>query len=442
MTDRQVRAGTNRSTFQAQLRAMHAQRNRQRLWILSVILLVALFILILAVVFLAGRQNNRPELAFINRGKVDQSIRVSGVVVRQEQVLASPADGIVMPAVQEGHRVDKQGVILKVVAADQAEKLQALDTVDENVIRQFKTLSSSRESIELNQILRQVNRQLKAQIRQMRSDLIAQNWGSIAIDQEILHFIMQNQRNQLTEVIKRYPELDDLMTQRIQILGDIDRAAQSLVADQSALVSYQSDGQEQQITPAHLDQVHSSLFDQWMAQSSRLSPLAQNTTAGAPICRIVKDIRQYFVLEILGQGGVNFKVDDVVKLEVDRVGITISQCIVQSVQTEEDRTLVVLRSDQAVESLLNLRQISGSIHLDSVAGLSIPKSALKKDQLDADTGRVKILDASYVREETVHILNEDETHYIVEPFDKNSLISEGRIVVLNPDQVKVGEVVG
>ena len=129
------------------------------------------------------------------------------------------------------------------------------------------------------------------------------------------------------------------------------------------------------------------------------------------------------------------------KLLVAGVGQTIENCTVLRVTPDNGGVLLLLKSDRNVEVLLDQVAIKAKLIKATKSGLIVPKVALVyEDAKRESTAYVEVLKGGFVEKVSVRVVDSNEQYAIIEGLnEKDNVISENAIVVLNPRQVKVGQ---
>lgn len=101
----------------------------------------------------------------------------------------------------------------------------------------------------------------------------------------------------------------------------------------------------------------------------------------------------------------------------------------------------MLKSDRNVEVLLDQVAIKAKLIKATKSGLIVPKVALVyEDAKRESTAYVEVLKGGFVEKVSVRVVDSNEQYAIIEGLnEKDNVISENAIVVLNPRQVKVGQ---
>ena len=133
----------SQTEMKRRLRDMARRQTRVRTVTMAVIMSAALFIMLVLIAVVMGRGREKPQYAFINTGRVEETVPVRGLVVREEYVLPAPAAGLVAPAVRDGYRVDKYGVILRLTDAGMKPVLTQLADLENQILNRRLVLQHS-----------------------------------------------------------------------------------------------------------------------------------------------------------------------------------------------------------------------------------------------------------------------------------------------------------
>lgn len=434
----------SQTEMKRRLRDMARRRARVRTVTMAVIVSAALFIMAVLIAVVMGRGREKPQYAFINTGRVEQTAHVRGIVVREEYVLPAPAAGLVTPAVRDGYRVDKYGVILKLTDAGMAPVLTQLADLENQILaRRLVLQQSGQTDPAVTHIYDLTSRQMETVVRGMRRESGANLLRDMGALQSGADILLADRSRLLGALPASDAELSALAAQKEELSAALDANAQTVTAPESGLVAYSSDGLEDQLNFEAAQVMTSERLNDYLQSERTMAPLSGSVEPSEPVCRVISDFRQYLVLSVTGVRADAFE-DPLQKFQVriSDLEVVLDNCLVDRAVDTETGCLLVLRTDDQLEALLDRRKVEGSLILDVRSGIMVPKSAMLLQRPDADVGRIRLLDKGFIREVAVKLLYSDRDAYMIEPLNEDEAVFEGNIVVINPETVKAGDSVG
>lgn len=423
-----------------QLRIMQSRRDRSRTLTLSIIAGIVLVVMFFMISLILGRNKERPQLEFINAGSIEKSIHAKGILVRQEYVIDSPGSGVMEPTVQEGYKVDKNGVILRVTAAGMDAERSELNELEKQIFERRLELIEAGQADEAALLYQRTAEDLEPVVRMLRREASTNQMRDLKSGQASIGIMLTKRAASLDRIKINDEKLNELLAHRKALQDKIQETALELRAPDSGIVSYRSDGLEQELNFDFAKVMSPEQLDHYMERTEGMIPMPTDIPEGAPACRVVTDIRQYMVLKVKGLDPSFF--DDshqVVSFRINDLDLLIPRCVVDHVVKTDDGSMVVLRTDKEMDSLLARRKIDGNIMLSNVQGLKVPQRAVIRPSKDADVGRVRLLQKGYVKEYQVNILASDEDSFVISQIDEKQPVSEGDIIIVNPETVKDGD---
>lgn len=341
------------------------------------------------------------------RYEVGDGITTSGFLVRSEQLLEAPGEGVVVLARAEGEKVGKGQTVANVFLDEAAKARQA----------RIEELEAAAEGLR-------------------RADSFAStDVDSATLDREILDLMTQVARfasrreyasaNTAAESLKPYVLRRYITSSNVDVLRSRLAAAQSQLSElyaeagaaqagqvsapASGFFSSRIDGYEDVLTPAFLE-------------TATVSALAKYEGIGhlytEAIGKLVLSPKWYFAsivplknVETLRVGDwidVNFAFDfyEPVRMKIERIS-----------PSENERCILVLSSDSYIQNAVSSRTETADLMFSSVSGLRIPKTAIYVNE-EGESG-VYVLVGAEATWKSIEILFDDGDCFIVK-LDKSS----------------------
>lgn len=294
---------------------------------------------------------------------VDETIEVSGYVVRKEQVLEDDAGGLLRLTRAEGERVSVGGTVAAVYA-DQAslDRQNAIDTLEARI----EQLEYARDASLSYEAFAKLDSQIAQNLLELRTALTAGRLDTVeSRGSELRALVMKRDYTYSGD------DLDGQLETLRQELSDLRRQSAGSVrpirAPASGLYSAVVDGYENVLTPEGIQELTpsrlSALQPDGAASHVGKLILGDNWYYAAPLrAGEIKDIRE------AGDIAIRFSKDVEQDLDVD----------ILSVGWEENgRSVVVFQGKYGLSQLTLLRQQSAEIVLNTTSGIRVPQEALR-----------------------------------------------------------------
>ncbi len=307
--------------------------------------------------------------------QVEESVSLSGFVVRQEQLLTDEGSGLLRLQREEGERVSRGGAVASVYADQASLDRQTEIAALESRIEQIRYAQEASDSSEASKKLdAQILSSIVNQRRCLAADQLAKadNYGSklraLVLKRDYTYTGSEDLTGQLETL---QAQLKDLRAQSVS-------SVRTITAPASGLYSAVVDGYESVLTPEML----SSLTP------SALSALRPAEVSSSGVGKLILGDTWYYAAAM--------PVSDAEKLKersdaLQSAGKTLTLRFAKSVErdlpvsvlslgeAENGRCVVVFQSRSYLAQLTLLRQQSAEVIWDSAEGIRVPKEALRVD---------------------------------------------------------------
>ena len=312
---------------------------------------------------------------------VEDSVSLSGYVIRQERVLQEENGGLLRLLRDEGERVSYGGVVAAVYA-DQAslDRQAEIDSLDDR-IEQLRYAQEAERGVEITQ-------RLDAQIRQNILDYRA------ALEADRFQDAGKHGATLRREVMKRdytvsgaedlTARLEELQSQRSALQSQSAGSVRRITAPEAGLYSAVVDGYESLLTPAGLEDL----------TPSALASLQPQAAAGTAVGKLVLGDAWYYAAAMTAAEARALEE----KQESLRAGETLYLRFTKGVERdlpvrlvsrgpeEHGRVVAVFRGDAFLSQLTLLRQQSAQILSGELEGLRVPRESLRVDTRTVEDG--------------------------------------------------------
>lgn len=383
---------------------------------------------------------------------VDDSVEITGFLVREEQVLANTG-GVVELIPQEGEKVAKGGTVALLYqnssGLEQKQQLQQLQLEKEQLEYALERSDvGGGDSGQLSQQVLDAIVSLRASVAE--GDLTglesqALELKSLIYKREYAYTDTEEEGGDSAASIQA--ALDSVNSQISALSAQAAQSTSRITASQSGTFSGYVDGYESLLTPDMLETITPSQ----LTQLAKDRPQEDTTAVG----KLITDTTWYFACalseedaERLVEGRkvtVRFSRDwsGEVSMTIERVG-----------DPENGQCAVVLSSDKYLADTTLLRRQTVELVFDSVTGVRVPKEAIRVEQrtvTDEETGEesqasvtgVYALVGEQAEFKPVTILKQGDTFTLVEAADTSDRkgLRAGDIVIVAAEDLYDGKVI-
>ena len=307
--------------------------------------------------------------------QVEESITLSGCVVRQEQVLPDDGGGLLRLQREEGERVGRGGAVASVYAdqasLDRQAEISALEARAEQLQYAQNAAGSSEVSRKLDtQIMQNIleYRRCLAADRLAKAETYGSQLRALVLKRDYTYAGNEDLSGQLESLQSQLKEL------KAQAAGSV----RTITAPVSGLYSAVVDGYESVLTPESLAELTPSQLSAVRADSSVKSNVGKLILGDSwYYAAVVSAADAKELLEKsdeLRAAGKSLTLRFAKNVERD-LAVTVTHVGAE----ENGRCVVILEGKSYLSQLTLLRQQSAQVIWDSVEGIRVPKEALRID---------------------------------------------------------------
>lgn len=421
------------------------------------IFLMCICILIL-IVIISGKISNQVNTQYIHRGSIDVSATGTLSFVRNEIPVTSLQDGTFVAYVNEGDRVAKDALIGYVVQSQYQDQLRQLREVEAKLISANQALSyvNATKSPELL-VVEDAIQVAATRLSQMAMSGDMTEYSTCARELNQLY----REKNELLmnmETTDSY--LQGLQHQRNEILAQIQNSMYPIVAQESGIVSFYTDGKELVVsnvfeqlssqvamtdfeTPSSCN-ISDAIWDGLFLPDSSLKPTnGVRVQKNNVIARVTPDVSYYVTMELNAVEGLEIVPHNTVTVRVKENNLLFGAEICGAYRNGK-KNLLVLKCSSALMATVSARQVSGEVIFAQTQGLKVPLRALTEWDEAGVTARITVVRSGYVEYVYVNVLATDHDYAVINSkavFDDGDGISvrENDEYVVEYEKVKEGQ---
>lgn len=406
-------------------------------------ILCAGVLLYLAIYLLTGFQDNLTTARAYSYS-VDLGSEATGIIVRDEQVLAGPT-GSVDLVLSEGEKAAAGDPVALVYSDPSAlSTQQAIQSLRTEIQQLEHALSAGTQSVDVIRMDEQVVDAI-LHLRALTASGDLSDLEDSALNLRTLVFQRDYAYGDTGVAAQVQQLIDDKRTQLDQLSASLNQVSQTIYAPAAGVFSGQVDGYESQLTPEMLDSISAQELARWLE--------AAPTPSEGAIGKLITGSTWYFAALLPGgeepelvQGhtySVSFSSDFYGSVEMTLERLVAGQ----------EQTLAVFSARSALSDTTLLRIQTVDLITQTVDGIRIPRQALRveTESVEQEDGSVReentyvvyaVVGRQAERKE-VEVVYSGDTFYLVRPVDETdtSRLRAGDEIVLNTTQIYDGKVV-
>jgi len=426
------------------------RRNRRRLF--------SLLVFILLLIYLPALWNwlfsANVEIGVIKTATLELKAPLRGVMVRKEELLASPGDGIIIPAVQYGDKVSAYQDIASYISTEMREMVNQYSQMRIEILRRAVTKFDSASGSE-----RQVwESAIEKQIEKLSDLTNSGDLSNLPTLREAIDEILEARALYMLESSNTQDILKNEKNELKQLENSINKSMTQIRAPYSGVISYYCDGQEGTLLPEKRGEITAETIDTVISKEASsekwITPSEIDVSEGESFGKLITNDEAWMVFYVDSQEGKPLSVEfEKLKLDEKELQMNVEidgfservPVILESVAAAPgDKYLIVARMNRYIELTLDKRGFTGNLVLQSISGMKVPYKSLTGQNKVDDTADIIIVEMNKAVYKRVRIVATQDAYAIIENLenlDAEKNVNVYDVYVVNPKNIEEGQVI-
>jgi len=434
------------SEGKASERKIKEDKVKGRIKLGGVVLLLFLILYIPSFIFWIYGRNISVDI--MRMGEIEESITTDALIVRNETVVYSPADGVIIKNIEEGEKIKSGSTIATVLNKGSEKLLDDLKALDLRII--------------------------EAQREKAKNDgFFSNDIKSIdeKIEEKLMNVMTLANSNSLSEVKSIKEDIDELIQKKATITGDlsisdahisslkaekqviqegINQNKSSITSDISGIISYVVDGCESflneeaigHLTPKDIKNIKPQI------NSRKVDDLA--VEYNKPVVKVISGIDYYIVFAVDEKEAMDFDVEDNLKIRINDINKVIDGTVMYKSDEMDGKFIIAVKTDKAMSDTATLRNINVDLIKNYYSGLVVPLKSLVDIDTATMTAKIGLVRAQRAEFVPVKIVGKNNEFAIIDNVDKSYYgddnsrhpsISLYSSYIVNPKNIEEGQIV-
>ncbi len=300
--------------------------------------------------------------------QLEQTISVTGYVVRSEVVLTGQTSGLLRLSRTEGERVSAGGEVA-VVYADQAslDRQAEIDTLE----TQIEQLQYAQQSALSGEVSLKLDNRILSAMTSLRQHLTADQLDEAEDYIATLRGLILKRDYTYTNSDELDTQLQSLQSQLQTLKSQAASGTRTITAPRSGIYSAVVDGYESVLTPESLEDI----------TPSELLPVEAGPADSSGLGKLIAEDTWYYAATVSESDAAELKEGQTLTLRFPKGETQGYSMKIQSIsKPESGRVAVVFSCSGYVQDVTLLRQQSAELVTESITGLRVPKEAVRVDE--------------------------------------------------------------
>jgi len=425
------------------LKAVEKRKARSRSISMIFFTLIIMLLTVVLIMNVMRSTAPKPQFMFIPEGSIEHTITSTALIVRNENTLKAPVDGVIKPVIQEGNRVAFGETIAVIFDSKSDEALAALRNCEQQIASLQIELINQGKGQGAKVIYDEADREIAYLIDLVRKDSMQKRAANIDAYKASINVIMDRRDVKLLSVEFNDSRLNELKQQKVELEKQLGIVAGTLKAKSPGMVSYYIDGLEEILTPDNLADISIEQYKEFIKNTRVNHTAGMQTYKNEPILRVTSGIYQYIIVLIPSEHKNFFQRDTFHELQVPMMGTKITSCRVVDIIEGNEEIAVVFKSERQLERFSDMRHFEAQIVVEKTTGMRVPFSSVTEFNEKEMTGNIFLVDGGYIRKTEVEVVDYNREYAIVKASSNSELIPKiNDYLVKNPESVREGDSIG
>ncbi len=399
-------------------------------------------LMVIAIIFLFGPTvvktitGSMSSTDILKNGVLENSFHAEAVIIRDETVLQSSVAGTCISTYEEGEKVPKGATVATVISSDSQALVDQIKSLNVRISQARDDIMNNADFV--NEEIQNVETAItgyKAQLASLYAKGDLTEYTSIC--QNIA--ILLDQKADLKNAdVTSSSYLDQLLAEKAVVESALKGNMKNLVNDTSGVISYVVDGFESELNSTMIDSISPETF----------ADIARRIDDGKAVpatdcAKLITGVNYYLMFTTKYDNISGIGSGSTLDVRINEKNMIVSM-EVHSITLSGKDALVVLKANQALSELTQLRKADIDIITAQVSGIKVPKKALMNVNYIENTGKIALVQSGYVYYADVHIMYMNGDYAIIENRYPDGMItfSINDFIVIDPTKISEGQVVG
>lgn len=331
-----------------------------------VTLIICIYIIVQLVINIFGKSINTIVL---ENEKIEASISTRGLLIREEYVVYSNANGKAEILVPDGDKIKKSQEVATIysnnIDSDIGGNIEVLNTEIDNI-------KSGENNISKEDISK-LNKEIDEISSRIQDNIIKKNYKDIDKDKILINKTIE-ERNRLLNNNIDSKKLETKKNQKEILTNKLKKNTSTLTSNISAIVSYKFDGNEEKYNLDSLSQITKKDIYNTDNKYKEVNPNGEEVKVNQPLLRLVNNSDTYIAVCVDKNNSELFELNQNIKLKYNDEKI---EAKVDKIYEEDGNIIVVFKISSQNIGIYDTRVEEFDIIYKQIEGLKIPKSSIE-----------------------------------------------------------------
>lgn len=425
------------------LQAVENRRARSRSITMTFFVLIIMVFTVFIILGMMKKNAPKPQFAFIQTGTIEHATAVNAVIIRDDVILTSPANGTIKPLIPEGNRVSFGQNVAMIIGNGANDSLISLKNCEQQISNLQLELMNQGKGAGARVIYDETDKDLIQLIDLARKDSIYGNLTNTDSYEASIKVLLERRDTRLLSIDFRDSRLTELKAQKAGLEKSLGLLSGVIKSNSPGIVSYHLDGYEQTLTTKDIESINYDKYIDVIKNSKIELTTGKIVEKNNKVLRITTGIFQYIAIYLPDTNASTYAKGSIHTINLPMEGINIENCKVYKSTVVDGGVFILFQTDRQLDRFSDRRIFQGNLIIGKTSGMKVPVSSILKHDKTAQTGEILIVSGGYTRIAKIKVLDYDREYAIIDKINgqKYNPTLNGYLVK-NPLSIKEGENIG
>jgi putative membrane fusion protein len=348
-------------------------------------LIVLIFLLMYLPSWLYLVHSNRINTDILRMGNIEDVVNVSGVFVRNEEIINAPDSGNCVMDATDGEKVPASFRIATVVKNVPISDYENLKKKELQISKAEISKDEGKNTFsgDIHKLDDEMISQLKVLAKQSDNGSLVNCYSTI----NNINNVAYRKSDIFGSTSKAEQYINKLKAEKAALESKLNNNVIEIRTKSAGLISFAIDGYESLLTPQYIRNATPSDLEKISVKDTNRDYNIIDAQKGKPIAKLVKDLQNYVLCSVEDKDCKNLLVDDRTTVRINDIGISVKATIVNSSNIIDGKRVVAFSFDNYLNETVGLRKANIDLIKSSYNGLKVPFSSLKNVDTKNKTGK-------------------------------------------------------
>lgn len=386
------------------------KRKRKRTVKLFFLIIVTLYILFM---FLPNLYSSKAQTILVKSEEIEKKIESKAITIKDETIYEAKSKGKLKFYHNEGEKISKNQVLM---TQANLSNIEDYEKEIDNIEKEIDKLNKANKS---NTLFNKDFKKLEKEINEIEKNISEANEKENSKEIKELENQLKEKQDKLKTISQQNGFMGyttrQLINQKEELLEKISKNNNSIVSNESGLVSYLFDGYETKYTVHNMTNLNPSDIDIKKPQVKNIKKIS-DSSVGDPIVKVIKDFKWFIATNISIEDAKELDEEQSINIRIKKDNKKINGKILK-INTSKKNALVLIELDSYLYKYYKDRILDIDIILKEYHGLRIPsKAVVEKD--DVKGVYTKNVD-SIIKFKSINVIYSEDDFVIALPDETN-----------------------